>query len=141
MPDATRGSHTTICASDRSSHAARFGRPILRRTFGLSLIAVVTFAAVEIAIRVPLIPLPNPIATYLYSCYETVNPDRYLLVPLAQLGLFMPRPGFDGRCYFNLKAGNHQVIGTSQMYKGEVGRDNGIESVKTNGGSRTVKEV
>jgi uncharacterized protein YegP (UPF0339 family) len=47
----------------------------------------------------------------------------------------------DGRCYFNLKAGNHQVIGTSQMYKTAAGRDNGIESVKTNGSSTTVKAV
>ena len=45
----------------------------------------------------------------------------------------------DGRAYFNLKAGNHQVIGTSQMYKTTSGRDNGIESVKTNGPSTTVK--
>ena len=47
----------------------------------------------------------------------------------------------DGRCYFNLKAGNHQEIGTSQMYKAAPGRDAGIESVKTNGASTTVKAV
>lgn len=34
--------------------------------------------------------------------------------------------------YFTLKAANHQVIGTSQMYQDESGRDNGIESVQTN---------
>lgn len=34
--------------------------------------------------------------------------------------------------YFNLKASNGQVIGTSQMYTSAAGRDNGIESVKTN---------
>ncbi len=45
----------------------------------------------------------------------------------------------DGRPYFNLKAANHQVIGTSQMYKSTAGRDGGIESVKTNGHSTTVK--
>lgn len=45
----------------------------------------------------------------------------------------------DGRFYFNLKAGNHQVIGSSQMYKSAVSRDGGIESVKTNGSSTTVK--
>jgi len=45
----------------------------------------------------------------------------------------------DGRFYFNLKAGNHQVIGTSQMYKSEASRDDGIKSVKTNGSSTTVK--
>ncbi len=45
----------------------------------------------------------------------------------------------DGRFYFNLKAGNHQIIGTSQMYKSAASRDAGIESVKTNGPSATVK--
>ena len=45
----------------------------------------------------------------------------------------------DGRFYFNLKAANHQVIGTSQMYKSAASRDTGIESVKTNGPSTTVK--
>ncbi len=47
----------------------------------------------------------------------------------------------DGRPYFNLKAGNHQVIGTSQMYANAAGRDNGIASVKTNGPSTTVKDL
>ena len=47
----------------------------------------------------------------------------------------------DGRPYFNLKAGNSQIIGTSQMYATASGRDNGIASVKTNGVSTTVKQV
>ena len=47
----------------------------------------------------------------------------------------------DGRFYFNLKAANHQIIGTSQMYKDAAGRDNGIKSVQTNGPSTTVKTV
>ncbi|HEX5024008.1 MAG TPA: YegP family protein [Agriterribacter sp.] len=34
--------------------------------------------------------------------------------------------------YFNLKAPNGQVIGKSQMYESEAGRDQGIESVKAN---------
>ena len=34
--------------------------------------------------------------------------------------------------YFVLKAGNHQVIGNSQMYASESSRDNGIASCKTN---------
>ena len=45
----------------------------------------------------------------------------------------------DGRSFFNLKAANGQIIGTSQMYKSESGRDNGIESVMTNGPTTTVK--
>jgi uncharacterized protein len=47
----------------------------------------------------------------------------------------------DGRPFFNLKAGNHQIIGTSQMYAAESGRDNGIASVKTNGVSSTIKDL
>lgn len=38
----------------------------------------------------------------------------------------------DGRFYFTLLATNGQVIGKSQMYKTEAGRDNGIGSVGRN---------
>jgi uncharacterized protein YegP (UPF0339 family) len=47
----------------------------------------------------------------------------------------------DGRTYFNLKAGNHQIIGTSQMYGTPAARDGGIDSVKRNGPSTTVKTI
>ncbi|NBA95465.1 YegP family protein [Pseudomonas sp. R5(2019)] len=46
----------------------------------------------------------------------------------------------NGKFYFNLKAANHQVIGTSQMYSSSQSRDAGISSVKANGTSRTVKD-
>jgi uncharacterized protein len=46
----------------------------------------------------------------------------------------------NGKPYFNLKAANHQIIGTSQMYASEASRDKGIESVKTNGSSTTIKD-
>ena len=42
--------------------------------------------------------------------------------------------------YFVLKAGNGQIIGTSEMYSSEAARDNGIASVQTNSPSTTVKE-
>lgn len=45
----------------------------------------------------------------------------------------------DGKFRFDLKAGNQQVIGTSQLYESESSRDAGIASVKHNGQSRTVK--
>jgi len=38
----------------------------------------------------------------------------------------------DGKLYFNLKAANGQVIGTSQRYADASGRDTGIASVKKN---------
>lgn len=42
------------------------------------------------------------------------------------------KQGASGKFMFNLKAGNHQVIGTSQSYESEASRDNGIDSVKKN---------
>ena len=47
----------------------------------------------------------------------------------------------DGRPYFNLKAVNHQVIGSSQMYASAASRDDGIASVKSNGPSTTIKDL
>ncbi len=47
----------------------------------------------------------------------------------------------DGRFFFNLLAGNAQVIGTSQMYASESTRATGIASVKANGGSSDVREL
>jgi uncharacterized protein len=46
----------------------------------------------------------------------------------------------NGKFHFNLKAANHQVVGTSQMYVTAAGRDAGIESVKANGQSKTIKD-
>ena len=37
-----------------------------------------------------------------------------------------------GKPYFVLKAGNSEVIGTSEMYESEAARDNGIQSVMKN---------
>lgn len=42
--------------------------------------------------------------------------------------------------YFNLKSGNSQIIGTSQMYASAASRDAGIASVKSNGTSTTIKD-
>ena len=38
----------------------------------------------------------------------------------------------NGQFMFNLKAGNHEIIGTSELYKAEASRENGIASVKQN---------
>jgi len=38
----------------------------------------------------------------------------------------------NGKCYFNLKATNGQIIGTSQMYSTEAAQNNGIKSVTEN---------
>ncbi len=47
----------------------------------------------------------------------------------------------DGRPYFNLKAGNGQVIGQSQMYADTSGMENGIQSVMKNAPDAAVVEV
>jgi uncharacterized protein len=46
----------------------------------------------------------------------------------------------NGKFYFNLKAGNGQVVGSSQMYESEASRDNGIESVKSNAPDAEVED-
>ena len=46
----------------------------------------------------------------------------------------------NGGSFFNLKADNHQVIGTSQLYASASARDEGIASVKLNGSSKTVRD-
>ena len=49
--------------------------------------------------------------------------------------------GKKGQPYFVLKAANQQVIGTSEMYNDKRGRDNGIRSVRRNGGAKTVDDL
>ncbi len=45
----------------------------------------------------------------------------------------------DGRVYFTLRAGNGQVIGTSQMYASPATRATGMASVQTNGPSSEIR--
>lgn len=47
----------------------------------------------------------------------------------------------NGKFYFNLKAANHQIIGSSQMYASEASRATGIASVKNNGPTTTIKDL
>jgi uncharacterized protein YegP (UPF0339 family) len=42
------------------------------------------------------------------------------------------RDARDGTVYFVLKAGNGEIVGTSEMYSGSSARERGIESVKVN---------
>ena len=46
----------------------------------------------------------------------------------------------NGKPYFNLRAANHEVIGTSEMYESEAARENGIESVKANAPDADVED-
>lgn len=46
----------------------------------------------------------------------------------------------NGKPYFNLKATNGQIIGTSELYESVAARDNGIESVKKNAPDAAIEE-
>ncbi|MBX9886607.1 MAG: YegP family protein [Flavobacteriaceae bacterium] len=46
----------------------------------------------------------------------------------------------NGKPYFNLKATNGQIIGSSELYESVASRDNGIESVKKNAPEAESKE-
>lgn len=46
----------------------------------------------------------------------------------------------NGKYYFNLKATNGQIIGTSEMYESTVARDNGIASVMKNASEAIVDD-
>ncbi len=56
-------------------------------------------------------------------------------------GRYDRRTAANGKFYFNLKAGNGQVIGTSEMYESEAGRDNGIGSVRQNAPGATIEDL
>jgi uncharacterized protein YegP (UPF0339 family) len=48
-------------------------------------------------------------------------------------GRYDRKESANGKFHFNLKAGNGQVIGSSEMYETKGAMENGIESVKKNG--------
>ena len=50
----------------------------------------------------------------------------------ADDGKFERKTSSNGKPFFNLLAGNGQVIGSSEMYESEAARENGIKSVMTN---------
>jgi len=61
---------------------------------------------------------------------NSANPDR-----------FEKKQTDSGKFRFNLKAGNNQVIGSSQNYESESGCDNGMKSVSNSAPDATVVEV
>lgn len=50
----------------------------------------------------------------------------------ADDGRYERKESSNGKPYFNLKAGNGQNIGKSEMYESTAAMENGIESVKKN---------
>lgn len=58
----------------------------------------------------------------------------------ADDGHYERKTAANGKFFFNLKAANHQIIGTSQMYASEQSRNAGIASVKTNGVTTSIQD-
>ncbi len=54
---------------------------------------------------------------------------------------FDKKTSSNGKHYFNLKATNGQIIGTSEMYESAAGRDNGIASVRNNAPEASVEDT
>ncbi len=54
---------------------------------------------------------------------------------------FERKESTNGKPYFNLKAGNGQVIGTSELYESVAARENGISSVKNNAPEAAVDDT
>ncbi|HRB69292.1 MAG TPA: YegP family protein [Chitinophagales bacterium] len=54
---------------------------------------------------------------------------------------FEKKESKNGKPFFNLKAGNGQIIGSSELYETTASRDNGIESVKNNAPDASVEEA
>jgi uncharacterized protein YegP (UPF0339 family) len=55
-------------------------------------------------------------------------------------GMFERKTAKNGSPYFNLKASNGQVIGTSEMYSQTSGMENGIASIKKNAPGASIED-
>ena len=55
-------------------------------------------------------------------------------------GRYDRKESTNGKPYFNLKASNGQIIGSSEMYESVAARENGIESVKKNAPDAVVDD-
>jgi uncharacterized protein YegP (UPF0339 family) len=47
----------------------------------------------------------------------------------------------NGKARFNLRAGNNQIIGTSELYNSTAARDNGIKSVMKHAPKAAIKDM
>ncbi|MEZ4804314.1 MAG: YegP family protein [Bacteroidia bacterium] len=53
---------------------------------------------------------------------------------------FETKESSNGKPYFNLKASNGQIIGSSEMYESKAACDNGIASVKSNAPDASIDD-
>ena len=59
---------------------------------------------------------------------------------MARLGYYEIKQAKDGQYHFNLKAGNHEVILSSELYTIKAACENGIESVQKNSSDESLYE-
>ncbi len=69
-----------------------------------------------------------------------INGIKSVMKNASDPNRFETKDSKDGRSFFNLKASNGQVIGSSQMYKSVASRDNGIASVQNNAPDATIED-
>jgi uncharacterized protein len=55
-------------------------------------------------------------------------------------GKFVLTKNAKGQYHWSLKAGNGEIIASSQMYESKAGAKNGIESVKKNAADATIDD-
>jgi len=58
----------------------------------------------------------------------------------ADEGRFEVKTSTNGKPFFVLKAGNHEIIGKSEMYESEAACKNGIQSVMNNAGDAKIDD-
>jgi uncharacterized protein YegP (UPF0339 family) len=63
------------------------------------------------------------------SCKSGINS---VITNASNVSRYDLKASKNGKFYFNLKASNGKIIGTSEMYSTESARNNGVDSVKSN---------
>jgi uncharacterized protein YegP (UPF0339 family) len=69
-----------------------------------------------------------------------MNGVKSVMKNAADAKRFDAKVAKNGKFHFNLKAGNGQVIGKSEMYESQSSCDNGIASVKKNAPGATIDD-
>jgi len=69
-----------------------------------------------------------------------VNGVKSVMKNAADAKRFEAKVAKNGKFHFNLKAGNGQVIGISEMYESQSSCENGIASVKKNAPAATIDD-
>jgi len=80
--------------------------------------------------------LSSEIFKTLEDCEKSIATVKHIALNDNHYELLMSN---NGRYYFNLKSGNGQIIGTSQMYERIQGREKVIDAIKRDAPSASIK--